>query len=327
MNQEKEKYERVWIMIGSILLSAVVTVVSAWKLGVEDVNVANKVTLSFDSLNIGISLILGCSTFIIVELISLVFYSISYTHQKIEDEKFMDNITEYSQKLHEINRFYYQISKESHGEQDLFVIYARKEIEKLYAVLETAANQKVFSISTDYIVNAGGVFEAFSQTNKKILKMTFPVYITDSAIFTNSADMHFFEVLKAKVDSKLVESVEVIVILEDEVLLEREYVVKLLDFFNAARNYECKIAYKADFETVCESNGINSQFIDFGIYGPKMLYVTEQYVPPKGTYYKDETKIRQYHLLFDEVWTSDVITQPNPSSNCIEIALTELISK
>lgn len=323
----KEKYERIGIMVGSILLSVVVTIVSAWKLSVDDINVAEQVTLSFDSLNVGISLILGCSTFIIVELISLVFYSISYTHQKIEDEKFMDNITEYSQKLHEINRFYYQISKDSHGEQDLFVTYARKEIEKLYVVLGNAANQKVFSISTDYIVNAGGVFEAFSQTDKKILKMTFPICIADNAIFTSPADMHFFEVLKAKVDSKQVDAVKVIVILEAETLLEREDVKKLFDFFKAAPNYECKIAAKIDFETVCESNGINSQFIDFGIYGPKMLYVTEQYVPHKGTYYKDETKIRQYHLLFDEVWTSDVITRPNPSSNNTEIALTELISK
>ncbi len=322
-----EKYERIWIMVGSILLSVVVTIVSAWKLSVDDMNVAEQVTLSLDSLNMGISLILGCSTFIIVELISLVFYSISYTHQKIEDEKFMDNITEYSQKLHEINRFYYQISKDSHGEQDLFVTYARKEIEKLYVVLGCAANQKVFSISTDYIVNAGGVFEAFSQTDKKILKMTFPVYSTDSAIFTSPADMHFFEVLKMKVDSKQLDVVKVIVILDAEELLKNKDVNKLLDFFKAASNYECKIAFKTDFETVCESNGINSQFIDFGIYGPKMLYVTEQYVPHKGTYYKDETKIRQYHLLFDEVWTSDVITRPNPSSNSKSITLTELIGK
>ncbi len=34
-----EKYERIWIMVGSILLSVVVTIVSAWKLSVDDMNV------------------------------------------------------------------------------------------------------------------------------------------------------------------------------------------------------------------------------------------------------------------------------------------------
>lgn len=323
----KEKHERIGIMVASVLISVVVTLVSAWKFTNTDVSATEQVTYSFDSLNIGISLILGCVTFIMVELISLVFYSISYNRQKMEDETFMDNITEYSQKLHEINRFYYKISRDSHGEQDLFVTYAKKEIEKLYMVLGNAANQKVFSISTDYIVNVSGVFEAFSQTDEKILKMTFPISVSDDAVFTSPADMHFFEVLKAKVESKQVDMVKVIVVLEGEILLERQDVRTLLDFFKATSGYECKIASKVDFETVCESNGINSQFIDFGIYGPKMLYVTEQYIPHKGTYYKDEAKVRLYHLLFDEVWTSDVITRQNPSSNEEKIALKDLISK
>ena len=82
-----------------------------------------------------------------------------------------------------------------------------------YAILSKAANQKEFSISSDYIVNANGVFDAFSQvTGKKVLKMTFPIWKEDNAIFTSQADIHFFEVLKLKMDSKEVDGVEVILI-------------------------------------------------------------------------------------------------------------------
>lgn len=321
-----KKILRIGIMVGSVLLSALVTIVSSIRLSSENIQIDADSTTSLDSINIGISLILGCLTFIIFELIALVFSSISYTKQKIEDEKFMDNISEYSHYLHDINGFYYSINKESHGDNDLFVTYAKKEIEKLHNVLGKAATQKEFSISSDYIINAGGVFDAFSQTTEKILKMTFPV-MNGETIFTSAADIHFFEVLKSKVASKEVNAVNVIVILEDIQLESDSKVTKLLDFFKATQNYNCKIALLNDFRAVCETNGISSQFVDFGIYGPKMLYIAEQYVPiHKGTYYKEENRIRHYTRLFDEVWESDTITHQNPSTNTTPVELAELIT-
>lgn len=325
-DEKREKRTRIYVMVGTILLSVLVTIISAINLtGANDSQTTTSISL--DAINLGISILLGCSTFIIIELISLVFYSISYTRQQLEDEKFMDNISEYSHLLHDINRFYYSINKESHGDNDLFVTYAKKEIEKLHSVLSKAANQKEFSISSDYIINAGGVFDAFSQAKERILKMTFPITVLDGQLFTSQADIHFFEVLKTKVDNKELDEVKVIVILEKQNLLEREDVKKLLDFFKATPKYSCKIAIQCDFVAVCDTNGISSQFLDFGIYGPKMLFITEQYIPThKGTYYKDETKVKHYHRLFDEVWNSDAITRPNPSNCTSKIDLSDLIS-
>lgn len=320
-----EKKVRVFTMIVTIMLSVIVTIISAIKLNSANSSDANT-TISLDTINVGIALLLGCCTFIITELMTLVYYSISYTKQQIEDEKFMDNISEYSHLLHDINRFYYLINKDSHGDNDLFVTYAKREIDKLHSILSKAANQKEFSISSDYIINAGGVFDAFSQAPDKTLKMTFPIMVADNALFTSQADIHFFEVLKNKVASNIVTKVKVIVILEDKELESREDVKKLFDFFSAEKNYECKIAIKSDFETVCDTNGVSSQFIDFGIYGPKMLFITEQYTPShKGTYFKDETKVRHYHRLFDEVWGYDSITYSNPSKNTSPITLSSLI--
>lgn len=147
MNEKKEKMFRIGTMIGSILLSVIVTIVSALKFK-SDGNIGEG-NISLDSLQIGISLLLGCCTFMIIELISLVFYSISYTIQKRQDDEFMENITEYSKMLYDINRDFYIVSKDSHGPHDLFVTYAKKEIEKLNSILSKAANQKEFSISSD----------------------------------------------------------------------------------------------------------------------------------------------------------------------------------
>lgn len=55
-------------------------------------------------------------------------------------------------------------------------------------------------------------------------------------------------------------------------------------------------------------------------------FVSYCYLPiHKGTYYKDETRVRHYTRLFDEVWNSDVITKANPSNNTTHVELAEII--
>lgn len=54
----------------------------------------------------------------------------------------------------------------------------------------------------------------------KVDLMTFPIWKEDNAIFTSQADIHFFEVLKLKMDSKEVDGVEVILIYDDKKLLD-----------------------------------------------------------------------------------------------------------
>lgn len=69
MESKKEKWLRVGIMFGSVMLSVIVTIVSAIKLGSASTS-GTSGTISLDSINTGISLLLGLSTFIVTELIS-----------------------------------------------------------------------------------------------------------------------------------------------------------------------------------------------------------------------------------------------------------------
>ena len=312
---------RLFVLIASVLLSVIVTLISAFKFNSASTaqSVGQTISLDFDAINIGISLLLGCCTFIIIELIMLVVNAIDFNDQQNEYDEFMENITEYSTMLHDINNFFYEVSKDSHGNNDLFVTYAKKEIEKLNITLRVAAKQKEFGISSDYILNASGVFDAFSVSANKTLRMTFPIMDADNAIFISPADSHFFEVLQKQVSDGNLNQVQVIVICETSATIEKDFVKKLLDFFAAEEKYVCKLCMAETLISVCETNGVQSQHLDFGIYGDRMLFVAEQYTPiHKGTYYKDENKIRLYTRLFDEIWKSDILAKPN-SSHCKEL--------
>ena len=81
MNEKKEKMFRIGTMIGSILLSVIVTIVSALKFK-SDGNIGEG-NISLDSLQIGISLLLGCCTFMIIELIwCFILFLIRYKRDK-----------------------------------------------------------------------------------------------------------------------------------------------------------------------------------------------------------------------------------------------------
>jgi len=321
----QSKTFRLCVLVMSILLSVIVTLtfISVVKVHTPEQQVA----LNFNAINVGLALLLGFSTFMVIELIVLVINAVDFSAQRRDYDLFMENINEYSTMLHEINNYYYEISRDSHGSNDLFVTYAKKEIEKLNNTLRVAANQKEFSISSDYILNAAGIFDAFLVSTEKTLRMTFPILGTNEAVFLSSADSHFFEVLQKEVIDGALNLVQVIVIVKNENTFQKEEVKKLLDFFAAESKYECKLCKLDTFKSVCDTNGVQSQFVDFGIYGNKMLFVTEQYTPiHKGTYYKDSNRLRLYIKLFDEIWNSDVLVRQNTSINNTPIKIAELMT-
>jgi hypothetical protein len=67
-----------------------------------------------------------------------------------------------------------------------------------------------------------------------------------------------------------------------------------------------------------------SNYIDFGIYGDILLFLTEQYEPEIiGVFTKNRTQIQHYRHLFDSMWGS-AIARKNPSTAVERVTLEEL---
>ena len=45
---------------------------------------------------------------------------------------------------------------------------------------------------------------------------------------------------------------------------------------------------------------ISSSQLDFGIYGPRMLFKVDSYDPYTGSYTKNEAEVQRYRKLFDD---------------------------
>ena len=231
-----------------------------------------------------------------------------------EENNFLKTTNPYTLKLQEINEYFSNIIRDSHGSEDLFLVTCSKSIDNLHSLSREASIDKKIEISSDYVINVNGVFEALNVTKDKTVKMTFPIIDFKDDIIPTPEDKKFFEAMYEKTQSNEISAIEILVRIPNEDLLDNEQLKKLFDFYSANKKYECKYILQRDFIEVCKNNKIPTSSLDFGIYGSKILFVVEKLIPYSGIYYKDDQKIKRYTELFDEIWTFSAMTKTNPST-------------
>lgn len=292
---------RIVMIIISVLVSVISGIVSA--------------NTGFDTFQ---SITIGILSFLCLELIDLSWFLGGIFLKQNTEKKFIDRISPYSIKIQEINNFYYEIERDSQGEKDLFSITCSKAIDNLYILLKDASGSKKIEITSDYIINVAGVFEALNITHDKRVRLTFPIKEIDNGIISSAEDRKFFETVYNKISKGEVSNLLILMILDNEDLLQNPQVNLVLEFYARNSNYECKYILARDFIEACEHNRVSTSNLDFGIYGPKMLFVEESLSPYRGVYYKEPSIIDQYTRLFDEVWNFEAVTHSNPKCNDIE---------
>lgn len=227
------------------------------------------------------------------------------------ESKHWDKVNIYSKKLEEIDNYCTEILGNSHGESDLFVATCSKAIDNLYYLLRQAALEKKIEITSDYIVNSIGVFDALNVSDDKQIELTFPLDTITPRLIETAEDRKFFETAYKMIKSKKVNFIRILLIVGDFSLLDDPRLQLLLQFYQTVEGYECRYILKSDFCNACDHNMIQTSNLDFGIYGPKMLFKVEQYDPYCGVYSKSETEVKRYLALFNEVWNFESITHKN----------------
>ena len=228
---------------------------------------------------------------------------------------FMDNMHEWTEKLYEMNSYSESILKNRHGNNDLFLVTCARSIDNLYYLLKTAAVEKKIEMTEDFIINTMGVFDALNVTSSKNIELTFPIDEITEELLQTAEDKKFFETTYKMATDKRVNQIRVLIILGDEGLLKNNKLKALCRFYESNTSYECKYILKSDFIVACEHNLIPTSGLDFGIYGPQMLFRVEQYDPYRGVYSKDESQVKRYLALFNEVWNFESVTHVVPIGN------------
>lgn len=227
--------------------------------------------------------------------------------------------------LTNIRACFAQIVRESYGEKDLFVTHFIEEFHELANKIENVAKRQELRVQADHFLHVDNVLDAFQGDHEKIWRYIWPIS-ADGKLFDNLPWKRYFEATAGMVRQNI-EQIRAIIILDDLRLTAVPRVKKLLDFFYTSEAMDCRIIKRVDYETICADNNIPANYLDFGIYGTRLLFLTEQYEPDIiGIFTKNAILIRNYKNLFDTMWNSTSITKPNPSNTTRIVTLGELFT-
>lgn len=230
------------------------------------------------------------------------------------------------QELTNIRHHFAEIAQMSHGRRDLFISYFIKEIQSLGRKIKDAADKKELRTASEFYIKAEDIFDAFVGDENPVLRYTWPLEDNDR-LFEEPAWWRFFEVKARMVEQKAIKGVQVLLILNRLESVKTPRIQKLLDFFHTNVGQECRIIVRDAFKRICTENGVPSNYLDFGIYGNRMLFRSEQYTPEYiGVYTKDVATIQMYARFFDALWDSPAVSKQNPSMVSSTVTCAELMA-
>lgn len=196
------------------------------------------------------------------------------------------------------------VRAQSHGAKDLFVTHVTTELASLSKRLSDASLKKEVRIKSDYIINVDGVFDSLDVSTDREVRLTYPVSVGEGWI-GGPSDRRFLEVLLGKVNRGVVERLRMFFLLDDDIDADSPEMQKVFQWLNRLTRVKVKYTKASEFAKVCELNGIDSNQLDFGIYGDRMLFRTTSAGPDhEGIYSKDEGQIARYKGVYDQTWES-----------------------
>lgn len=223
-----------------------------------------------------------------------------------------------------VSRCFVRVAREAYGENDLFVAHFRREIHQLAESIGEVAERRQLRVQADHFLTVDNVLDAFQGDAERIWRYTWTVE-GEHRLFDELAWKRYFEKTAAMVERGEIKEVRTLLVIEKQEALESPRMRRLLDFFHTNKGFRCCIANRNDVRLLCNDNSGMTNCIEFGIYGDRLLFLTEQYEPQvRGVFTKDPGTIKHYCKLFDSMWSSASVASANPSTATARVTLAEL---
>jgi hypothetical protein len=253
-----------------------------------------------------------------------IFWLASKVAARVEhEEKLWDLCEDCDTQLHNIRSCFVQIIRERYGPNDLFVTHFQKELDELAKKIKEVAERRQLRVRADHFLNVDNVLDAFQGARDRIWRYAWPID-GDHKLFDDLAWKRYFEKTTKMAKQREIKEIRTVLVLDDAKLFDSPRVQKLFDFFHTNEGFDCYTISAGDFRAICSDTGLSPNYIDFGIYGDILLFLTEQYEPDiVGVFSKDQATIKRYSHLFDSIWES-AIARKNPSRTLEHVTLEEL---
>ena len=185
----------------------------------------------------------------------------------------------------------------------VFIDYCRRSLEQTLSVAKGAALGEL-NVHDYHFDTVDTVLAAFEGCTDRTFRCVWP--IDDGDLFDDPWRKYIKCLVELSRRRSRNEQVQVRILfvvegdLDDLTLLKRRPVAIVLGFVSGEKRFECRLISQRDYDGQLRDVGLDTQCLDFGVYGDHLLFRTTSYEPTNmGVFSVNPTVIRKYCRLHD----------------------------
>ena len=186
----------------------------------------------------------------------------------------------------------------------VFINYCHRSLKQTLNVAKDAAQRGELKVRDHHFDTVDTVMDAFQGCQDRTFRCVW--LIEDGDLFDDSWRKYMkclVELSRRRSKNQQVQ-VRILFVVEDDLndqaLLKRRSVARVLGFVSSERRFECRLISRRDYEGQFHDAGLSNQCLDFGVYGDHLLFRTTNYEPTnEGVFSIDSTMIQNYRRVHD----------------------------
>ena len=257
---------------------------------------------------------LGIGTWVIGMIFQIACSLHSFHVDRLENKHVLDVITEGDCLLLELQSRFREIAARrlSGKPNQVFIDYCRRSLEHSLNVARRAAQRGELEVHDHHFSTVETVLAAFDGCQDRTFRCVW--LIEDDEILFDQFWREYMACLVKLSREQLINrhrrvQVRILFILEDPEQLKRESVKTVLGFVSAEKGFEYHLMLQEDYKSRWRDGGLDEQYLDFGVYGDHLLFLTKSYEPNVGVFIDDPTVIQKYRKMHNTAMAAA------PSSN------------
>lgn len=310
MKDSTEVKKQIIVLLLSLLISVLTVVIPDWA------------KLNFTKAD---EIFLGIMLFISFLLIDVFWIISKYADREKKAEQTAVLRDHFDKTLASIRTCFSHIAGTSYSTKDLFVTHFVKQAHEFESKIRDVAERQELRLRADHFLNLDNVLDAFHGDPDRIWRYTWLVDAKHRLFDHNWK--RYFERTACMLEKGEIKQARSLLVLDDISLLTTPRVAKLLDFYHTHKGMECWVISRSDYLAICADSGVPASYLDFGIYGNRLLFLTEQYEPEIiGIFTKDPKAVEHYRLFFDSMWGTPSVAKRNPSTASDPVSVEDMFS-
>jgi len=219
-----------------------------------------------------------------------------------------------------------KLIRSSYGKHDLFVTHFMSQLRDMDRRLRDVAEKGELRVLADHFLSVDNVLDVFKGDGERIWRYTWFIDPGEK-LFGDLAWRRYFEKTAELLNQKSITEIRCLLVFSDLALVDAPRIQALFRYFASHRGFGCCYMTRSDYAAISADNQIPANWLDFGVYGNGLLFLTEHYTPDiVGTFSKDSSQIEHYTRLFDSLWGSRAVARKNPAAAKPVLTIEELFA-